>query len=77
MNPIRNYMIEQRKIVIDEIDNKTTEISNRVKHRWNFISFRFYLCISVASSLSASDGLIAGLNLKFRRLHDMKNSTCR
>ena len=41
MNPIRNYMIEQRKIVIDEIDNKTTEISNRVKHRWNFISLYF------------------------------------
>jgi len=57
MNPIRNYMIEQRKIVIDEIDNKTTVISNRVntdKRKFNLKNIcdlsvaSFHHCISVA-----------------------------
>jgi len=43
-------MIEQRKIVIDEIDNKTREISNRVSTDGILFPFLFYLCISVASS---------------------------
>jgi len=60
MSPIRNYMIEQRKIVIDEIDNKTTVISNRVstdKRKFNLKNIcdlsvaSFHPCISVAYSL--------------------------